>query len=94
MLLRDIVRGIAVTHIYLLIACAVPLAMYVYIISGYSLNVPNDSAVERLSSSSSSSLPLLPYLGCILIGIGDSFVSLFDSIAYAIYIYIAIYKCT
>jgi hypothetical protein len=56
---------------YLLIACAAPLAMFVYIEKS---RVAIDGIEGSVAMTRERALPLLPYMGCILIGIGDSFV--------------------
>lgn len=76
LLYRDTSRGIAVTHLYLLLGCAAPVWATVYIVSlaeltdeGYS--VRNNSFENR---DLKAICHILPHLGWIIVGIGDSFV--------------------
>ena len=73
---RDTSRGIAVTHLYLLLGCAAPVWATVYYCA---LEETMDTKYSARSTSFENIdlgiLLILPHLGWIIIGVGDSFVS-------------------
>lgn len=65
---RDVCRGMAVTHIYLLVGCALPVWVAM-VLNKRNKNGTSGATVDLL----------LPHLGWIVIGIGDSFVRMFNN---------------
>ncbi len=63
---RDKSRGLAVTHLYLLIGCAIPL---------WTTHIVDNMAGSQLIKSNILQNSVFPHLGWLTIGIGDSFVS-------------------